>query len=177
MSSLAKLHVLFSRQEIAVTVDRLAAAIGRDYGDKHPLFIGVLKGSFILLADLIRHLDFPLEVDFVWLSSYDQGTQTSGKVEMVHGLSTPVRDRELVVVEDIVDTGLTTAFLLDLLHGQKPASLKICALVDKPSRRRVPVSIDYRGLIAPDKFLVGYGLDHNQEFRNLPDICYIEDED
>ena len=177
MDSQPRLHVLFSRQEIAATVSRLATEISHDYRDKHPLLVGILKGSFMFLADLIRHLDFPLEVDFIGLASYGKGKQTSGKVRVVRGLSSPIKDREVLVIDDIVDTGLTTAFLLDYLKQKKPASLKLCALTDKPSRRRVPMTIDYLGFTVLDKFLVGYGLDLDQEFRNLPDICFIEDED
>jgi len=176
MDSQPRLHVLFSRQEIAATVSRLATEISHDYHDKHPLLVGILKGSFMFLADLIRQLDFPLEVDFIGLASYGKGRQTSGKVRVVRGLSSPIKDREVLVIDDIVDTGLTTAFLLDYLRQKNPTSLKLCALTDKPSRRQVPVTIDYLGFTVPDKFIVGYGLDLDQEFRNLPDICLIEDE-
>ena len=177
MSSQPKLHILFNRQEVEATVSRLAAEISQDYHDKHPLLIGVLKGSFMLLADLIRHLDFPLEVDFIGLSSYGKSRQTSGKVKVVRGLSTPIKGREVLVIDDIVDTGLTVSFLLDYLRKKKPASLKLCALTDKPSRRRVPVTIDYLGFTVPNKFIVGYGLDWDEKFRNLPDICFLEGED
>jgi len=177
MSSQPKLHVLFNRQEIEATVSRLAAEISQDYHDRHPLLIGVLKGSFMLMADLIRHLDFPLEVDFIGLSSYGKDRQTSGKVKVVHELSTPIKGREVLVIDDIVDTGLTVSFLLDYLRKKKPASLKLCALTDKPSRRRVPVTIDYLGFTVPNKFIVGYGLDWDEKFRNLPDICFLEGED
>ena len=131
----------------------------------------------MLMADLIRHLDFPLEVDFIGLSSYGKGRQTSGKVKVVHELSTPIKGREVLVIDDIVDTGLTVSFLLDYLRKKKPASLKLCALTDKPSRRRVPVTIDYLGFTVPNKFIVGYGLDWDEKFRNLPDICFLEGED
>jgi len=177
MDSQPKLHILFNRQEIEATVSRLAAEISQDYHDKYPLLIGILKGSFMFMADLIRHLDFPLEVDFIGLSSYGGGRQTLGKIKVVKGLQSPVKGREVLVIEDIIDTGLTTAFTLDYLRKKKPASLKLCALTDKPARRQVPVTIDYLGLTVPNKFLVGYGLDLNQKFRNLPDICFIEDED
>ena len=177
MSSQPKLHVLFNRQEIEATVSRLAAEISQDYHDRHPFLIGVLKGSFMLLADLIRHLDFPLEVDFIGLSSYGKSRQTSGKVKVVRGLSTPIKGREVLVIDDIVDTGLTVSFLLDYLRKKKPASLKLCALTDKPSRRRVPVTIDYLGFTVPNKFIVGYGLDWDEKSRNLPDICFLEGED
>lgn len=177
MNSKVALHILFDRQEIEATVRRLAAEISSDYRNKTPFLLGVLRGSFVFLSDLIRHLDFPLEVDFIGLSSYGSGMQTSGRIKVVKKLETPVQDRHVLVVEDIVDTGLTTAFLLDYLRRRKPASVKICALSDKPSRREVPVKIDYLGFTVPNKFLVGYGLDANQKFRNLPDICYLEDED
>ncbi len=176
MNSKVELHVLFDRQEIEATVRRLASEISPDYRNQNPLLLGILRGSFVFLADLIRHLDFPLEVDFIGLSSYGSGTQTSGKIKVSKKLETPVRDRNVLVVEDIVDTGLTTAFLLDYLQKYKPASVKLCALADKPSRREVPVNIDYLGFNVPNKFLVGYGLDADQKFRNLPDICYLEAE-
>lgn len=170
-----KLRLLFAREEIARTVDRLASEISRDYLDKTPLLIGVLTGSFIFLADLARHLDFPLEIDFVGLSSYGRGTESMGKVKMERALHTSITGRDVLVVEDIVDTGLTTSYLLDYLRRKKPASLKLCALADKPSRRQIPVTIDYLGFTVPDEFLVGYGLDCDQKFRNLPDISYFEE--
>jgi hypoxanthine phosphoribosyltransferase len=175
MSSQAKLRVLVTRAEIDATVKRLAAALNRDYRNKNPLLIGVLKGSFVFLADLVRQLDFPLEVEFVRVSSYGSGQQTSGKVKMVQGLKLDIKGRHVLVVEDIIDTGITLSFLLDYLKKKKPASLKLCALTDKPTRRRVPVKIDYLGLTVPDKFLVGYGLDFNEKYRNLPDIYYLEE--
>ncbi len=175
MSSQAKLQVLVPKAEINATVKRLAAAITRDYRTKNPLLIGILKGSFIFLADLVRQLDFPLEVEFVRVSSYGKGTKTSGKVKMVQGLKLDVKGRHVLVVEDIVDTGITVAYLLEYLKKKSPASLKLCALMDKPSRRRVPVKIDYTGMTVPDKFLVGCGLDYGEKYRNLPDICYLEE--
>lgn len=174
MNSKAELRVLFTHQEIEAAVKRLASEISSDYRNKNPLLLGVLRGSFVFLADLIRQLDFPLEVDFIGLSSYGSGTQTSGRIKVVKKLETPVQDRHVLIVEDIVDTGLTTAFLLDYLQKQKSASVKLCVLTDKPSRREVPVNIDYLGFTVPNKFLVGYGLDADQKFRNLPDICYLE---
>ena len=176
MNSKAELHVLFDRHEIETAVRRLASEISKDYRNQNPLLLGVLRGSFVFMADLIRHLDFPLEVDFIGLSSYGSSTQSSGKIKVVKKLETPVRERNVLVVEDIVDTGLTTAFLLQYLQRRKPASVKLCALTEKPSRREVPVNIDYLGFTVPDKFLIGYGLDANQKYRNLPDICYLEGE-
>jgi len=177
MSSQPKPHILFSKGEIETTVKRLAAEIKKDYQGKHPLLIGILKGSFMFMADLIRLLDFPLEVEFIRLSSYGQGRETSGKVKVVQGLRTEVKGRDILVIEDIVDTGLTISFLLDYLWKRKPDSLKLCALTDKPSRRQVPVTIDYLGFIVPNKFIVGYGIDWDEKFRNLPDICVLEVKD
>jgi hypoxanthine phosphoribosyltransferase len=174
MDSHPELHSLLPRAEIAETVSRLASEITRDYRDKTPLLLGILKGSFMFLADLVRLLDFTLEVEFIQLSSYGSGQQTSGRVEVIQGLRTPVGGRHVLVVEDIVDTGITIAFLLNYLEGQKPASVRLCALADKPSRRQVPVNIDYRGFTVPDRFLVGYGLDCDEKYRNLPDICFLE---
>jgi len=176
MNSKAELHVLFDRHEIETAVGRLASEISKDYRNRNPLLLGVLRGSFVFMADLIRHLDFPLEIDFIGLSSYGSSTQSSGKIKVGKQLETPVRERNVLVVEDIVDTGLTTAFLLQYLKRRKPASVKLCALTEKPSRREVSVNIDYLGFTVPDKFLVGYGLDANQKCRNLPDICYLEGE-
>ena len=171
-----KLSILLSRQQIADTVSRLAGEIGTDYHDKHPVLVGCLKGSFIFLADLVRCLDFPLEVEFINLSSYGSRRKTSGKVNVVQGLRTSLGDRHVLVVEDIVDTGLTTAFIMEYMAKQRPASLRLCSLMDKPSARQAPVTIDYSGFTVPNKFLVGYGLDDNQQFRHLPDICFMEED-
>jgi hypoxanthine phosphoribosyltransferase len=170
-----QLKILISRDEIAKAVDRLASQIKRDYQGKKPLLISVLKGSFMFTADLIRQLDLPLELDFIGLSSYGAARESSGKVRLVQGLKTPIKGIDVLVIEDIVDTGITTSFLLDYLRKKKPASLKLCALTDKPSRHRVPVSIDYLGFTVPDKFIVGYGIDFDERFRNLPHIYALED--
>ena len=177
MNSEPKLKILFSRQEIKTAVKRLAGEIGRDYRGRHPLLLGILKGSFMFMADLVRQLDFTLEVEFIRLSSYGKEKESSGKVKIVRGLRSSIRGRDILVVEDIVDTGLTATFLLDYLRKKNPASLRLCSLTDKPSRRQIPVTIDYLGLTVPDKFLVGYGLDWDEKFRNLPDICILEDEE
>jgi hypoxanthine phosphoribosyltransferase len=175
MGSQADRHILFPRTEIESVVKRLASEITREYRDKNPLLLGILKGSFMFLADLTRRLDFPLEVDFIRLSSYGSGRQTSGRVKVVQGLRSAIRGRHVLVVEDIIDTGITVAFLLDYLKKKRPASLRLCALLDKPSRRQATVTIDYLGREVPDKFLIGYGLDFNEKYRNLPDICYLEE--
>jgi len=177
MNSQPKLQILLSREEIEATVSSLATKINSDYRGKNPILIGVLKGAFIFMADLIRYLDFSPEVDFIRLFSYGRGRESSGKVRMVHGLHSPIKSRHVLVIEDIVDTGLTQAFLLDYLRKKKPASLRLCALTDKPSRRKVPVTIDYLGRSIPNKFIVGYGVDWDEKFRNLPDICFLEDKE
>jgi len=170
-------RVLFNYEQIEATVKKLAAEIKQDYLGKHPLLIGILKGSFVFMADLVRLLDFPLEVEFITLSSYGRGRESSGKIKMVQGLRSSVKGRDVLVIEDIVDTGLSIAFLMDYLRKKKPASLKLCALTDKPSRRQIPVTIDYLGFTVPNKFIVGYGMDWDEKFRYLPDICFVEVED
>jgi hypoxanthine phosphoribosyltransferase len=166
--------VLITQAQIRQAVAKLATEIRQDYQGKQPLLIGILKGSFVFMADLIRELELPVEIDFVKLSSYGAGTKTSGKVKMVQGLKTPIKGRDVLVVEDIVDTGLTVSFLMEYLRKKKPASLKLCALTDKPARHKVPVTICYLGFTVPDKFIVGYGIDWNEKFRYLPDICFID---
>jgi hypoxanthine phosphoribosyltransferase len=170
-----QLKILINREEIAEIVARLAWEVKKDYQGKKPLLIGILKGSFVFMADLIRRLDLPLEVEFIKLSSYGTARESSGKVKVVQGLKTSIKGRDVLVIEDIVDTGITTSFLLDYLRKKKPASLKLCALTDKPSRHKVPVCIDYLGFTVPDKFIVGYGIDFDEKFRNLPDIYAMED--
>ncbi|HAZ31091.1 MAG TPA: hypoxanthine phosphoribosyltransferase [Dehalococcoidia bacterium] len=167
-------RVFITREQIRQKVAELADQIRRDYRGKNPLLIGILKGSFVFLSDLIRVLDMPLEVDFIWISSYGSGKESSGDVEVVQYLRTPIEGREILVVEDIVDTGLSLSSFLDRLRQEKPASIRLCALLDKPSRRKTPVHIDYPGFTIPDRFVVGYGLDFDEKYRYLPDICYLE---
>jgi len=168
MSSHKKLVI--SREAIATRVKELAARISRDYAGKNPLLVGILKGAFIFLADLARALDFPVEVDFVRLRSYGAGTTTSGEVHITKDVETPLEGRHVVVVEDIVDAGLTLNFLLGHLAGCNPASLKVCCLIDKTERRQVEVPLDYVGFTIAKGFLVGYGLDCGENCRTLPDI-------
>jgi hypoxanthine phosphoribosyltransferase len=167
-------RLLISQEKINQAVAKLASEINRDYRGKQPLLIGILKGSFVFMADLVRELDLPIEVDFIKLSSYGSGTRTSGKVKVIHGLKSPIKGRDILIVEDIVDTGLTVSFLTSYLKKKKPASLKLCALVDKPSQHKVQVNIDYLGFTVPDKFVVGYGIDWNEKFRHLRNICIID---
>lgn len=174
---MAQLDPLFTAQEINATVQRLAREINKDYKDKNPLLVGILKGCFIFMADLVRNLDIAAEVEFVALSSYGQGKrESSGKVIVVKGLRTPVKGRDILIIEDIVDTGTTLNFFLDYLKSKKPASVKVCALFDKAPRRETEIPIDYLGLSVPDKFIVGYGLDCDEKYRHLPGIYCLEDE-
>jgi hypoxanthine phosphoribosyltransferase len=174
MSSQPKLHTLFSREQIAITVDRMASEISSGYAKKNPLILGVLKGSFVFIADLMRRLDFPLQVDFLRLSSY-RGTVSAGTIKLVSEPSCQIEGRHVLVLEDIIDTGLTTSFVLEYLAQKQTASIRLATLLDKPARRIVPVKIDYLGLRVPDRFLVGYGLDLDEQYRNLPDICALEE--
>jgi len=169
------LKVLVPREKIEVTVERLAGEITRDYHGKNPVILGILKGSFMFMADLVRKLDFPLEIDYVRCSSYENRRHTSGKVKLAPGLRTNIKGRHVLVVEDIVDTGITVGFLKAYLEKKKPATLKFCTLADKPSRRVAPLALDYIGLTVPEKFIVGYGMDDGEKYRNLPDIFYLED--
>jgi len=171
------LEILFTPGDIEAAVGRLASEIKRDYLDKNPVFVGVLKGCFVFMADLVRILDMPLETEFISLSSYGPGrTESRGKVEVVQGLRKPVRGRHVVVVEDMMDTGITVDFALRYLRRRRPASVRLCVLFDKPARRRVDVRVDYLGLTVPDRFVVGYGLDFDERFRYLAGLyCLKED--
>lgn len=169
------MKLLVSAAEIQEAVGRLASELRHDYAGKNPLLVGVLKGVFVFLADLVRALDIPLEIDFVRLSSYGRGTESSGRIQVVADLRTPVGGRHVVVIEDIIDTGLTTSFLLERLRAQGAASVRLCALLDKAPRRVVPVTIDYLGLSIPDEFVVGYGLDYAERYRYLPQVWALEE--
>lgn len=173
---MTEIEVLISEHEIKEKVTELAAILKEAYQDKHPLIVGILKGSFVFMADLIRSMGIPVEIDFVQLSSYGAARESSGKIKVVHRLKTPIKGRDVLVVEDIVDTGLTIRFLLNYLKRKRPASLRLCALFDKPSRRVVDVPIDYLGFTIPDAFVVGYGLDWNERFRYLRDLCIVSEE-
>ena len=162
-----------SENEIREAVRRLAKEISRDYAGKQPMLLGVLKGAFIFLADLVREIEIPLTVDFIRAQSY-KGDTTTGEVIVSMGDVLDVRGRHVLVIEDIVDTGTTVSCLMDYLTISGPASLKLCALLDKPSRRETVLDIDYLGFTVPDRFIVGYGTDLDQAWRNLPGIYAIE---
>jgi hypoxanthine phosphoribosyltransferase len=175
MKKNAPSEILISRRKISAAVGRLAAQVSRDHAEKKPLVIGILKGSFVFMADLVRRLDFPLEIDFIRVASYGNERQSSHRITMVQSCQIPITGRHVLIVEDIIDSGLSVRFVVESLLKEKPASLKVCCLLDKPSRREVQVPIDYRGFTVPDRFLVGYGLDFAEQYRNLPDICALED--
>jgi hypoxanthine phosphoribosyltransferase len=165
--------VLFSAEEIAAKVRELGARITADYRDRPLVLLGVLKGSFVFLADLARAIDLPLTVEFLGVQSYGDSTQSSGIVRITLDLARPIEGQHVLIVEDIVDTGLTSRYLLEQIAARGPESVRLCALLHKPSRTVKPVHIDYPGFTVEDVFVVGYGLDAAQQFRNLPDLRVI----
>jgi len=165
---------LFSKEEIAARVEALAAQIDEDYKGKEILMVAVLKGSFLFIADLVRAVKTPTVVDFVRLASYGSATQSSGIIELRKDLEMSIEGRDVLVVEDIVDSGLTLDSLRTMLLNRKPASLKICTLIDKEAHRVTNVPVDYVGFAMDDGFIVGYGLDLNEKYRDLPDIRVFE---
>lgn len=164
------LKLVLSREAIHHRVRELAAQISRDYAGQDVVCIGILKGAFIFLADLVRALDFPVEVDFVRLMSYGAGMVSSGEILITKDVEIPLAGRHVLVVEDIVDAGLTLNFLRQHLNNHHPQSLRICCLIDKRERRQVEVPLDYIGFTIPRGFLVGYGLDCGEKFRTLPEV-------
>jgi hypoxanthine phosphoribosyltransferase len=169
-------EVLITEDQIQAKVKELAETIDRDYRDKNPVLVGVLNGAFVFLADLMRHLDLNCTVDFVSWSSYGKDTSSSGVFRIMKDLETNVESRHVLIVEDIIDTGLTLHYLLDTVRARKPASVRVAALLDKPSRRRIEAKADYLGFQIPDAFVVGYGLDFAQRYRNLPFIGVLKPE-
>jgi hypoxanthine phosphoribosyltransferase len=161
---------------VQARIGELAAKINHDYAGKELLVVGILRGAFIFLADLVRKLEMPVVVDFMAVSSYGQATRSSGVVRILKDLDESVAGRRLLLVEDIVDTGLTLKYLSEYLRAKQPADLRVCTLLDKPDRRQVDIKPDYNGFAIPDYFVVGYGLDSGQRYRNLPGIYVLSNE-
>ncbi|WP_203651286.1 hypoxanthine phosphoribosyltransferase [Secundilactobacillus yichangensis] len=169
-------RVLYSQDDIKAACQRLGADITRDYAGKKPLFIGVLKGVIFFMTDLMRELDFLADIDFIDVSSYHGGTASTGEITLVHDIDTDIEGRDVIVVEDILDTGRTLAYLRDRLSERHPKSLKVCTLLDKPEGRVVEAKADYVGFNVPNEFLVGYGLDYVEYYRNLPYVGVLKPE-
>ena len=170
------LDILYSGEEIQRRVQELGAEITEDYAGKTPLLIGVLKGCFVFLADLSRCIDLECEIRFITASSYIHATISSGDVKIGMELDFEIKGRDVILIEDILDSGLTLTTLRDFVSERSPASLKICTMFDKPSRRQAPISADYTGFECPDEFLVGYGLDYAERYRNLPFVASLKPE-
>ncbi|MBC7074731.1 MAG: hypoxanthine phosphoribosyltransferase [Syntrophomonadaceae bacterium] len=168
------MEVLFDRSELRKKVAEMGQQITKDYSGRELLVVGILKGAFIFMADLIREIDVPIEVDFMDVSSYGLSTSSSGEVRIIKDLEYSIQDKDVLIVEDIVDTGLTLKYITEILRNRNPRSLKICCLLDKPSRRKADISPDYVGYIIPDKFVVGYGLDYAEQYRNYPDVYILK---
>lgn len=166
-------EILFSAEEILKRVTDMGLNISSDYHGLYPLLVGILKGSFIFIADLIRKMNIPINLDFMAISSYGNNIDSSGVVKILKDLDENISERHVLIVEDIVDTGLTLGYLFQILRARRPASLKICTLLDRPARRIVELPIAYSGFQIPDTFVVGYGLDYRQRYRNLPYIAKL----
>lgn len=167
-------RVLISKEELQAKVAELGQAITNDYQNKRPLFIGVLKGCVVFFSDLIREVKVDCEIDFMVLSSYGTGTTTTGEVKVLKDVNTPLENRHIVIVEDIVDSGVTLNYLVNLLKFRGASSVEICTLMDKPERRKRDVYPKYKGFVIPNEFVVGYGLDYNEKYRHLPEVCVLK---
>ncbi len=169
-------EVLYSEETLALRVSELAKAIQADYEDKELLVIGVLKGANIFMGDLIRKINLPLQIDFIAASSYGSSTESSGVVKIIKDLDYSIEGKHVLIIEDIIDTGLTLKYLEDNFLSRKPASLEICTLLDKPERRKANIAVKYVGYEIPDEFIVGYGIDFAERYRNLPYIATLKPE-
>lgn len=170
-----KISVLISEEKVEKKIQELAERITRDYEGKQVHLICVLKGSIFFTCELAKKIPLPVTLDFMSVSSYGNATESSGRVRIVKDLDESIENKDVIVIEDIIDSGRTLSYLMDMLSARKPASLKLCTLLDKPERRVTDVSVDYIGFEIPDKFVVGYGLDYGQKYRNLPYIGVVEE--
>ena len=169
-------EILFSEEELQKRVRALGEEISRDYAGKEIVCIGVLKGCFVFMADVVRAMDVKCDIDFMAVSSYGSGTVTTGAVKIGKDISANIEGRDVLLIEDILDSGVTLSYLREFLMQRKPKSIKICTLFDKPARRKADIKADYVGLICPDEFIVGYGLDYDEKYRNLPYIGVLKPE-
>ncbi|MBS6865838.1 MAG: hypoxanthine phosphoribosyltransferase [Oscillospiraceae bacterium] len=170
------LRVLLSEEEIRAKCKEMGARISQEYKGKNLMLVTVLKGAVVFLADLMRAIEVPAEIDFMVVSSYGSGVKSSGVVKIVKDLDVPLAGKDLLIVEDILDSGLTLSYIKELLASRGPASIKIATLLDKPSRRKVDLVADYIGFSVPDEFVIGYGLDYDEKYRNLPYIGILKPE-
>ena len=168
-----KLKVLVSKEQLEEKTSELAQRITRDYQGKELVLVGVLKGGFIFLADLARKIDMDLTIEFISVSSYGSSTESSGVVRIIKDIDTDVTGKRVLIVEDLIDTGLTLNYLKGLFNSKGCASVKLAAIMDKPDRRKVDLKVDYSGIVIPDEFVVGYGLDWAGKYRNLPEVCVV----
>lgn len=169
-------EILVSREQIKEMVEKLGKQISEDYEGSELVLVGVLKGGFVFLADLMREITIPVDMDLIAVSSYGASTRSSGVVRIIKDMDLNVEGKHVLIVEDLVDTGLTLRHLKDLFNTRGPKSVKICTAFDKPSRRKIDITIEYEGIVVPDKFIVGYGLDYAGKYRNLPDVCTLKRE-
>ncbi len=169
-----RIEVLISEESVDARIKELGEQISRDYAGKEVHLICVLKGSIFFTCELAKRITVPVTLDFMSVSSYGSDTKSSGVVKIIKDLDEPIRDKDVIVIEDILDSGNTLSYLLEILEARKPASLKLCTLLDKPERRKKPVHVDYTGFQIPDEFIVGYGLDYAQKYRNLPFVGVLK---
>lgn len=170
------LRVLLSEEEIRAKVKEMGQKITEDYKNSNLMLVTVLKGAVVFLADIMRQIDVPAEIDFMVVSSYGSGVKSSGVVKIVKDLDVPLEGKDILIVEDILDSGLTLSYIKELLASRGPRSIKIATLLDKPSRRKVDLQADYVGFSVPDEFVIGYGLDYDEKYRNLPYIGILKPE-
>ncbi|WP_054692202.1 hypoxanthine phosphoribosyltransferase [Syntrophomonas palmitatica] len=171
---LLQVEVLFNREQLHQKVVEMGQKISEDYRGRELLVVGILKGAFVFMADLIREIDVPMELDFMDVSSYGLSTSSSGEVRIVKDLEYSIKDRDVLIVEDIIDTGLTLKYIVENLKTRNPRSVKIACLLDKPTRRKTEIFPDYVGFSIPDKFVVGYGLDYAEQYRHYPAVCILK---
>jgi hypoxanthine phosphoribosyltransferase len=169
-------EILVTEQQLRDKISDIGAKISRDYRDKELLLVSVLKGSVVFMSDLMRTITIPMRIDFMSVSSYGAGVHTSGVVKILKDLDIPLQGYDVIIVEDILDSGLTLHYIIEILQSRNPKSIKICTLLDKPQSRKVAVKVDYCGFNLPDKFVVGYGLDYAEKYRNLPYIGVLKPE-